>query len=148
MSRVSRSRCSALTALPLLLAAGCSRLPAAPDAPESFRASGGITRQAPATYKGFWTLNFEGSSFVPCGSSERWWLGASRESTLRAQLKAVAGEGFLVEHGHPQPVYIEVRGRVSEPGHFGHLGAYSRDLEVLAANVVRLPSASDCVSPQ
>ena len=148
MSGFLRSPCSALTALSLLLAVGCSRLPEAPGAPESLEVPGGITRNAPATFKGLWTLNFEVSAFVPCGSYERWWLGATHESTLHAQLKAVAGEGSLVEHGHPQPVYIEVRGRVSEPGHFGHLGAYSRDLEVSAANVVRLPSASDCVSPQ
>ena len=43
-----------------------------------------------AMFAGHWTFGFEQSSFVPCGSAERFWLDTGR-STLPAQREAALG---------------------------------------------------------
>jgi hypothetical protein len=126
--------------------ASCARLPEAPEPPQRAEIPRGFRREATTKYAGFWTVGFETSAFVPCGSSETWWLSATNESTLPEQLKALAGREVFSSRRNVHLVYLEAIGRLSEPGHFGHLGAYPRDLQVSVAKVVRLPSPTDCVS--
>ena len=84
------------------------------------------------SYHGHYTYGFEVSSFMPCGSSERWWVSAETRG-LRTQLGERAGT-----------VYAEVRGEISKRGSYGHLGAYSRELTVLEVVTTRLPGDKDC----
>ncbi|MFI5119276.1 MAG: hypothetical protein ACHQM4_02635 [Thermoanaerobaculia bacterium] len=95
------------------------------------------------TFDGHWTFGFEQSSFVACGAAERWWLDTGK-STLPAQRKAALGPN--APEGRGPILFIHVRGRLSPPGHYGHLGAYPRELEITEATDVRLPVPTDCAS--
>ena len=60
-------------------------------------------------------------AFKACGANESWWIdfsGAARES-LRAN--KITGWGQWP---------MRVRGTLSTPGHYGHLGMYPRQLHV------------------
>ena len=106
-----------------LLPAGCSYLPAQPN--------------VLARYNGHYTYGFEISSFQPCQSSEKWWVAD--------------GANQLLEHfrGSNVPqyldtVYVELTGRVTPAGNYGHLGAYRRELSVENVVFMDVPR-KDCV---
>jgi hypothetical protein len=82
------------------------------------------------TFRGLYTLGFEMSEFVPSGSNCRWWLAGDTEPLWMA---TDAPQGM-----DSATVRIEVEGVVSDPGCFGHMGVYRRQLTVtriIAADV-------------
>ena len=92
------------------------------------------TAQA-ATYQGFFRAGFEVEAFVPCGSTEQWWVLPPADLSQRyAQLG-------LAEY---EPAFVAVDGILSAPGTYGHLGAYNRELEVTKVVAVHVPTPGDC----
>ena len=89
------------------------------------------------TFDGHYTASFEASLFRPCGSTEDWWasggLGAVRD--FQGRTDTVNGEGTA---------FVQWRGKVSGRGHYGHLGAYDREITVTEVLHVRSVSPSDC----
>jgi hypothetical protein len=92
------------------------------------------------SYEGLYQRGFEQSTMRPCQSTspERsWWIvmGPEPDSVAAA---AVAR--------HPtELLYARFRGRVSEPGAYGHLGASSRMLRVERVDEIRPHREGDCV---
>ncbi len=87
------------------------------------------------TYRGTCLLDFERSDFTPEGdgafdgdgnqiSLKRWWLlGNLGEMTSKIGM------------GHP--AFVVLQGQLSEPGGYGHLGAYERQLHVTKVLEIR-----------
>jgi len=94
-----------------------------------------LTVPPDGVYRGRYIKQFEVSSFQPCGSSEKWWV-TGRVEPLIARLTS----GGFVGGG----AYVELRGRVSSRGRYGHLGAYSREFAVEQVLLVRPHRSSDC----
>lgn len=93
------------------------------------RSSG--TRNPNARYRGRW-LDFvaERRAFIPCGDDftlQGWWLPAPREAPGYEHV-AQLREAFAPEI--PNSIYVELDGELSEPGEWGHEGAYSQQLVV------------------
>ncbi len=124
-----------LLLLPLILAAlACQTL------------SGGDTKQNANDFEGFFTSGFEVSSFVPCGMSgdagygEGYWLTGIPEvyqqyQALAAESGHNPGTGYLT-------VYIRFEGERSPEGYYGHLGAYSH--EVQATKLLEMSLDGQC----
>ncbi len=78
---------------------------------------------APHRYSGTWDFHFETSSFVTDGGEGPYWLvGDEVWPQLTAPLNEAGGPWGQVR--------IIVEGELSDPGQYGHLGAYSRELRV------------------
>ena len=90
----------------------------------------------PGTFRGHVRMGWEISDFVPCNSSERWWVNAM-DSRTREKL-------FSVNHFAGQTAYAEVKGMLSTPGEYGHLDAYRRMLVVQEVLILREPGPNDC----
>lgn len=74
--------------------------------------------------RGRYLAAFEVSSFQPEGSTERWW------TSFDERLGNEARE--LVESARGTPVEVELAGKVSDPGEYGHMGFYNREFTVHA----------------
>lgn len=105
MSRQMLKKRAVLPLLSLALAGACA-----------FTGPGASTE-----YAGVYSQGFEVDSFQPCGSPEQWWV--TRGEELRERYRQVATRPY-------EEVYVVVRGRVGPPGHYGHMGAYARELSV------------------
>jgi hypothetical protein len=66
-------------------------------------------------FRGTYTHRFEVSRFVPEGTEEEWWLSGRAINRSDLAFK----QTFLV-----------VCGKLSDPGEYGHFGAYDRELVV------------------
>ncbi|MBL9098018.1 MAG: hypothetical protein JNK07_13895 [Alphaproteobacteria bacterium] len=79
-----------------------------------------------ATYTGTYVDGFEVQSFIAEGSKEAWWLEGSTDvmTALRAPRPAER-KSFSAYR-----IRATVEGTLSEPGAYGHLGAYKRKLTV------------------
>lgn len=71
-------------------------------------------------FSGYYAYGFEESRFSPVGSKERWWLDKLPPCVEQAE-KASGGTPIL---------FVEVVGKLSSVGKFGHLGKYPRELVV------------------
>ncbi|MEZ5996260.1 MAG: hypothetical protein R3C25_10955 [Hyphomonadaceae bacterium] len=89
----------------------------------------------PTRYEGTWAFHFETSSFVADGGGDPAWLVA--EGDVWRQLTAP----LAVAGGPWGSAHIVVEGALSPPGHYGHLGAYTRELRVTRVIETRLISA-------
>jgi len=87
-----------------------------------------------AIYEGHYSVGFEKSSFVPCGSPERWWVDGPGAASL-------AGS---VHGGQSAQFYVRWRGSKSKTGHVGHLGKYDRVFTAESLIESHAPSAKDC----
>lgn len=75
------------------------------------------------TVSGLFVVAFEQFYIAPEGTSERWWLSGN-----------VDWRGLTKQYDHI--LYVTFRGRKTEPGHYGHVGAYPREFvveEIIAA---------------
>lgn len=77
---------------------------------------------------------FELSALEACGEDESWWVTTA--DGLIERYHAVASNS--------EPVFVVLRGRLSKPGSFGHLGAYNRHLQVTEVVDVRSAAEGDC----
>ena len=91
------------------------------------------------TVEGRYSSGFEVSSLLPCGSNEAWWVGGTAYAELAARVRALYGPGDL----YAAQMFIRVRGELSPPGTFGHMGAYVRELSVTEVVEV-LPLGAGC----
>jgi hypothetical protein len=97
---------------------------------------GGAARpQEPQRLSGYYTVRWEEQSFQPCGEHQRWWV-ADPGPMLRRYRELMDGQ-----YG---TVYVSVRAEVSEPGHYGHLGMYSRSAAVREVISARAAGENDC----
>ena len=104
----------------LLLVGGCT----APSTP-------------PARYAGYYAMGFEEDAFYPCEQSEGWWVTEAPE--LRRRYSQLASEPY-------QRLYAVVRGKLSAPGHYGHLGRYTHELAIGEVIELRAPQPGDCAA--
>ena len=75
----------------------------------------------PDSYVGIYVQGFEENSFRLCGSSQWWWVIPNDELTNAYENLGVAPY---------TKVYVEVKGRRSPKGKYGHLGGYDYQLTV------------------
>jgi uncharacterized protein YceK len=85
----------------------------------------GPTEYTQGTYAGLYWFGFERSHFAFLGGRERWWLTGDIEGVTRRM-----GSPSLDKPELHNPVFLVVEGDLSRPGHYGHMGAYSRELHV------------------
>jgi hypothetical protein len=97
------------------------------------------TSSAPGTerFTGLYADGFEMQAFTADGRGETWW--AHLEPDARAAIDAAKGPGPRVPFGFR--IRAEVEGRLSEPGHYGHLGAYPRQLTITRVISAKLAPA-------
>lgn len=91
-------------------------------------------------YQGLHTVRFEESSLAPCHSDDRWWMSGGvveiwKFVDTHPEIKTGA-IGF--------DVFVRVRGKLSPQGRYGHMGAYSRQLEVQQVLDIHVPNPADC----
>lgn len=144
MARTIRSTLALLVVLLGLLGAACGDTePEAADPettttasadPETTTTASGGEDDGGEVYAGHYSTGFEVSAFTECGSGEAWWVRGTAD--LQVQAKA-ANDGAAYE-----PVFVRVRGTLSEPGTYGHLGAYPRELTV--TEVIEVSTADGC----
>lgn len=96
---------------------------------------------ASRVFEGYYFTGFETSNFVPgehCTSPEpTYWLVAERDSGLHEALERAGWNPAAF-----QAFFVRFEGELSEPGRYGHLGAYGREVSVRKVLEVRL--APEC----
>jgi hypothetical protein len=105
------------------------------------RTSGNWTESVELFYSGRLNLGFERNWFTPCGTDEKWEMVGGFE-----EVKA-----FISTHPNVKcpdnsdaGMYMSVRGTLSAPGPYGHMGGSSRELTVIEVLEVREYRAADC----
>jgi uncharacterized protein YceK len=88
------------------------------------------------TYAGLYRFGFERSDFRLLGARERWWLTGDIGDLRRRMARPSVDKPPELRN----PVFLVVEGDLSEPGHYGHMGAYRRELRV--TNIVELQQMS------
>ena len=84
------------------------------------------TQRGVERFTGTYALAFEMQAFTADGNTEAWW--ATLEPQAQADMNAA-----LPPNGSPRfgsRIRAEIEGRLSEPGHYGHLGAYPRQITI------------------
>jgi hypothetical protein len=90
------------------------------------------TGLADEQFAGYYSQGFELDAFRPCGSEEKWWVTEGTE--LRTRYAALSPKQY-------EEVYVEIRGHAGPTGSYGHLGAYTRELE--AGEVIAIGPAAE-----
>lgn len=88
-------------------------------------------------YSGFVEFGFESQSFRPCGGGPQWWLMGPALPELSQRYQELAG-------AHYQPLYAELQAVLSEPGNYGHMGVYEREMEVVEVVALDIQGPADC----
>ena len=80
------------------------------------------------TYSGIYLHGFEASTFIPSSAAEYWWITTEDPSLLSGlrEIPVTKTAGF----SDARYMHLSIRGRVSELGVWGHLGAGQRELVV------------------
>ena len=95
------------------------------------------TTPGPSTfYRGHYKHGFEVYEFTPCGGKEAW----SVEGDVGSLVKAVTSPSGRARGS----VYAELRGRLSRPGHWGHLGQYRHEITVESVLHTSRKTPRDC----
>ena len=119
-----------LRTIPTLLAVGllgaCSNENAVADADAIVQA-------------GCYYTGFEASSFVPLPpkDTESWWVINPPES-FGSQLLSLAGD--KLGRGDRFSVAVKIRGILSKPGRYGHMGIADREVQILSFSDMRVPA--------
>lgn len=104
----------------------------------AFLAAACTTAAQPQRWTGAYVFHFETSAFHPDGTREQWWVASANE-TAAAQLHAALRTDAA---GPPWgEARVTVEGTLSARGHWGHLGAYQRELTVTRVIAVSPPPA-------
>ncbi len=117
-----------------LTAIASTRTPTLPPMPTATSAPSG----EPKDYAGTFRYGFEVISFEPCNSDEVWWLNgdAVPMALLRTRYEALTKK--------MEPVYVQLRGLISERGFYGHMGGYQREFYLQDVLEVRDIQSGDC----
>jgi hypothetical protein len=94
------------------------------------------TPQSAQRYSGAWEWHFETSAFTTDAGEGPYWLVA--EGAAWDQINAPIRNSGGGPYGS---VHLVVEGVLSEPGRYGHLGAYAHELRVTRVLETRLISA-------
>jgi len=86
-----------------------------------------LTVYSEGTYAGLYHFGFERSEFRFLGGREHWWLTGDIEDVTSRMARPSANQPAELR----SPVFLVVEGELSEPGRFGHMGGYRRELRVL-----------------
>jgi len=100
------------------------------------------TPDAGELYRGLYVGGFEHSDFMPCGTQERWWLQGEAYAQIQAAVTEKRRTPGNTDWTLSSPVYVELRGSLSKPGRYGHMGAYSRQLN--AQKLIYLSFTNQC----
>lgn len=97
------------------------------------------------TLEGHYANSFEFSGFKSCRatSNDWWWLSASKHyATLYGELEKHGKKDY---HAIAKlRLFVKIKACLSPPGHYGHMGAFPRLIEVLDVYEHRLGSDADC----
>ena len=104
----------------LLACAPRENATAPPPAPKPKRQPAPVVVQT-EEFRGTYFVGDESNGFAPCGKSESWWVNFSDSARETLRSKKITGWGHWP---------MRVRGTLSPPGHYGHLGGYPRQLHV------------------
>jgi hypothetical protein len=85
-------------------------------------------------YNGMFSHGFEADVFIPCGSREQWWAVLPSEDVAKYDALVAPYE----------PVFVRVRGRITDRGPSGHLGRYDRYLHVDSVLNMQPAGAARC----
>ncbi len=77
-------------------------------------------------YRGEYRSGFELSAFVPENGKERWWLSFAGDVDRSKLNTTVATERRFDSNNYK----LLIKGKLSEKGHYGHMGAYTREITV------------------
>ena len=124
----------------LALALGVLALAGAPctgEQPGAGQRQGTTERRG--AFRGTYINAFETSVFIECGAPDGWWtdLGPGHPAVDGALLTATGAERRV-------ELYLAVRGRLSAPGKYGHMGVYDRELTVDSVEAVRVWAPALC----
>jgi hypothetical protein len=118
-----------------------------------------------AQFRGFIRWGPEQESFQPCGVAwrHRWWLDREQQERALAERqqrrRALAETWRLAEdvlNAQPscdfvpcrdQTVYVELDGDLSEPGHYGHMDEYERNLSPTRIRYAARTARGSCSQP-
>ncbi len=78
-------------------------------------------------YKGYYWHNFEESRFSRLCHADRWWMTGKMDKLVRF---IVANMNDPRTRKSVLPVYVEVKATLSSKGKWGHLGGYTRRMDV------------------
>ncbi len=92
----------------------------------------------PKDYAGTFRYGFEVIAFKPCNSDEVWWLNG--EGAVMTELRT-RYEGLTKKM---EPVYVQLRGLISERGIYGHMGGYQREFYLQDVLDIRAIQPGDC----
>lgn len=81
------------------------------------------------TYRGYYFEGLETSNFYPCDYEEMWRIEPSVPYLSREYRRITNVQSVSVDN--IAPIYVELSGRVSELGKYGHLGLANRELSVM-----------------
>lgn len=90
-------------------------------------------------YKGTVSFGFETSGFTLCQGGQ-WWVSTSDDPHLYTGYRALA-------QSPREPVYVELKGTVSQQGSFGHMSAYPRELHVYEVVKMSTEAPKECHHP-
>jgi hypothetical protein len=103
-------------------------------------------------FRGYWSVGFEESGFVPCPGSTGTsmvnpklnWTGiwAVWAPSVRANWPEPPPQADTSGYGNRY--YVEARGYLHGPGDFGHMSVAAFQLEIESLLVVKTPRAGDC----
>lgn len=121
----------------LLAACGSSKGPSLTSVPSPMFDAPSLEKR----FSGIGGFGREAQAFLPCGLSQEWWLefdahwpeldkalAEQREQDLSLRLEECNRKTGLLDCD--KWVYLELDGMASEPGRYGHMGWYSRELRV------------------
>ena len=89
-------------------------------------------------YRGHYRHGFKVYEFTPCGAKKPW--SVSIEGDVASLVKAVTSSGGLIGG----LAYVELHGRLSPPGHWGHLNQYRHEITVDRVLRASRKSPLDC----
>jgi hypothetical protein len=101
-------------------------------------------------FRGRYGSGFEASAFLACeqlGGAAAWWTEFALEERSVPLDSAFAAARSISEPWRGADVYLEVRGRLSKAGAYGHLSSWKRQLTILQVRRVAAWSPTACVRP-
>jgi len=105
-------------------------------------------RTAPQVFEGAYLVGFEASQMRPgkvCGDrSILYWVEAEPGAGFAEAFEKAGGRTPEGSRGEVRAYRVRFEGRLSEPGHYGHLGRFTRQLTV--SRVVSVTLAPDCLA--
>jgi hypothetical protein len=101
-------------------------------------------------FRGRYGSGFEASAFLACEQPDgaaAWWTEFALVERSAPLDSALAAAQRINEPSRGTDLYLEVRGRLSKAGAYGHLSSWKRQLTILEVRRVAAWSPTACVRP-